>query len=381
MQAPSTGGARRRLADLSRRRFERLARGRRLRRRRSRRFRMLIEVDGVEAHARGRVGRAVGPDRRRGRCIRGPRRPVPDHEPRSRHRGRRPADARHPPRLPPRHRRPPSRCRSASTGVCSSRAWSGWATRYCWSDNLAPRMSRMEDRVRVEVSDHVATVTLARADKHNALDRAMFDAIVAAAEQVARHSGRQGGRAARRRPQLLLGDRRDERVLGGRRPRRRVGGRPHDGSEPLPAHRVRLGHAARAGDRGDPRQLPRRRAPDRARSRHQDRHPRRPPVGDGGQMGPDSRHVDHPDAAAPGRDRRRQGADVHRARVLGGGGARARSGHRGWPTIRWRRRASSPPRSPDGPRTPSGEPSGCSTSRGAGRPRRRSRSRPRSSSS
>jgi enoyl-CoA hydratase/carnithine racemase len=40
-------------------------------------------------------------------------------------------------------------------------------------------------RVRVEVSDHVATVTLSRPEKHNALDGAMFEAIVAAAEQVA----------------------------------------------------------------------------------------------------------------------------------------------------------------------------------------------------
>jgi enoyl-CoA hydratase/carnithine racemase len=42
-----------------------------------------------------------------------------------------------------------------------------------------------EQRVHVEVSDHVATVTLARPDKHNALDIAMFEAIVDAAEQVA----------------------------------------------------------------------------------------------------------------------------------------------------------------------------------------------------
>lgn len=40
------------------------------------------------------------------------------------------------------------------------------------------------ERVRVEVSDHIATVTLARPEKHNALDPAMFDAIVEAAEQV-----------------------------------------------------------------------------------------------------------------------------------------------------------------------------------------------------
>src|SRR5947209_18116164 len=42
-----------------------------------------------------------------------------------------------------------------------------------------------EQRVRVEVSDHVATVTLSRPEKHNALDQAMFEAIVEAAEHVA----------------------------------------------------------------------------------------------------------------------------------------------------------------------------------------------------
>src|SRR5437763_9754749 len=46
-----------------------------------------------------------------------------------------------------------------------------------------------EDRVRVEVSDNVATVALTRPDKHNALDPAMFEAIVEAAEQVAATPG------------------------------------------------------------------------------------------------------------------------------------------------------------------------------------------------
>jgi enoyl-CoA hydratase/carnithine racemase len=46
-----------------------------------------------------------------------------------------------------------------------------------------------EQRVKIEVADHVATVTMARPEKHNALDLAMFDALVAAAEQVAGDRG------------------------------------------------------------------------------------------------------------------------------------------------------------------------------------------------
>jgi enoyl-CoA hydratase/carnithine racemase len=46
-----------------------------------------------------------------------------------------------------------------------------------------------EDRVRIDVQDHVATVTLARPDKHNALDRAMFEAIIAAAERLSSEPG------------------------------------------------------------------------------------------------------------------------------------------------------------------------------------------------
>lgn len=48
------------------------------------------------------------------------------------------------------------------------------------------------ERIRVEIQDHVATVTLARPDKHNALDQRMFAAIVGAAENVA---GQRGVRA------------------------------------------------------------------------------------------------------------------------------------------------------------------------------------------
>jgi enoyl-CoA hydratase/carnithine racemase len=42
----------------------------------------------------------------------------------------------------------------------------------------------VEQRVQVAISEHVATVTLSRPDKHNALDIPMFDGILAAVEQV-----------------------------------------------------------------------------------------------------------------------------------------------------------------------------------------------------
>jgi enoyl-CoA hydratase/carnithine racemase len=45
------------------------------------------------------------------------------------------------------------------------------------------------DRTRIEVEDHVAVVTLTRPEKHNALDRAMFEAIAAAAAEVGSTAG------------------------------------------------------------------------------------------------------------------------------------------------------------------------------------------------
>jgi enoyl-CoA hydratase/carnithine racemase len=46
-----------------------------------------------------------------------------------------------------------------------------------------------EQRVGVVVSDHVATVTLTRAEKHNALDIPMFEQIIAAADGLATSTG------------------------------------------------------------------------------------------------------------------------------------------------------------------------------------------------
>src|SRR6201996_8802441 len=46
-----------------------------------------------------------------------------------------------------------------------------------------------DERVQVTIDDHVAIVTLTRGDKHNALDVAMFEQIIAAGERVADESG------------------------------------------------------------------------------------------------------------------------------------------------------------------------------------------------
>jgi len=46
-----------------------------------------------------------------------------------------------------------------------------------------------EERVRIEIDDHVAVVTLARPEKHNALDLAMFEAIGDVLERLAGERG------------------------------------------------------------------------------------------------------------------------------------------------------------------------------------------------
>lgn len=46
-----------------------------------------------------------------------------------------------------------------------------------------------EDRVRIEIADHVAMVTLTRPDKHNALDLKMFEGIIGAAARVSNEPG------------------------------------------------------------------------------------------------------------------------------------------------------------------------------------------------
>lgn len=46
-----------------------------------------------------------------------------------------------------------------------------------------------EERIRIDVADHVATATMVRSDKHNALDRAMFDALHGAIDRLREEPG------------------------------------------------------------------------------------------------------------------------------------------------------------------------------------------------
>ena len=57
------------------------------------------------------------------------------------------------------------------------------------SDQPAAVAGRAEDRVRIEIADHVAIVTLTRGDKHNALDLPMFDGIIGAAQRLRTEPG------------------------------------------------------------------------------------------------------------------------------------------------------------------------------------------------
>ena len=57
------------------------------------------------------------------------------------------------------------------------------------SDQPAAVAARAEDRVRIEIADYVAIVTLTRPDKHNALDIPMFDGIIGAAQRLRTEPG------------------------------------------------------------------------------------------------------------------------------------------------------------------------------------------------
>ena len=142
----------------------------------------------------------------------------------------------------------------------------------------------MNDRVTVDIQGGVADVRLVRADKMNALDNAMFAALIETGERL---KGETGVRAV-----VLSGEGRafcagldmgnfaamasgDRSAAAARRgalvtPKRTAGG-----VEPGPARGDGLARDPRAGDRGGARRGLRRRLPARARRRHALRRRRR----------------------------------------------------------------------------------------------------------
>ena len=83
-----------------------------------------------------------------------------------------------------------------------------------------------EDRVQVEISDSgVATATMVRADKHNALDQAMFEGLMNAARQLAGDNSVRAVVLHGEGEELLLGPGHCQLHVGARRYRRFVGAR------------------------------------------------------------------------------------------------------------------------------------------------------------
>ena len=62
----------------------------------------------------------------------------------------------------------------------------------------------MEDRVSISIADGIADVRLVRADKMNALDQAMFDALVAATDAWFSYASGNTRRSRGKRPRLLF---------------------------------------------------------------------------------------------------------------------------------------------------------------------------------
>ena len=214
----------------------------------------------------------------------------------------------------------------------------------------------MEDRVSISIADGIADVRLVRADKMNALDQAMFEALVAATERLSKEkavrvvvlsgegrafcAGLDMGRFA------AMKDKGGNGVAGGES--RDLSKRTHGqanfpqqavwGWRQLPVPVIAAIHGCRL----------RRRLSARARRRHPPDGAGCADVDHGNQMGPGARHGGHAD---PGQSRARRHparAHLHRPHLLGAGSAELRPRHPHRATTRaprrWRWRARSPAR-------------------------------------
>ena len=227
----------------------------------------------------------------------------------------------------------------------------------------------MDERVSVTISEGVADVRLVRADKMNALDAAMFEALVATSARLAQRKRPAGGSIVRRGPCVLRRPRhgpfcRDEGE-GRQRDSRRRKARPFS-AHPRPRQfsatgGVGLAAAAGAGDCRDPGRGVRRRLSARARRRHALPRAGRADVDHGNQMGAGARHGGDADPGQPGARRYPARTDLYRADFLGAGGPELRPRHADLRRPARRAPSRSRARSPARARKRSAPPSACST--------------------
>ena len=155
------------------------------------------------------------------------------------------------------------------------------------------KSSSLSERVTIEIADGVAEVTLNRPDKLNALDPAMFEAIIAAGESLSRTAGL--------RAVVLTGAGKgfcaglDKETFASTCGEGRAGPRrSHEtyawDRQRLPAGGLCLAHASRSGHCGDPWGRARRRLSDRPWRRHPLCRAGRAPRDHGNQMGHRPRH-------------------------------------------------------------------------------------------
>ncbi len=225
----------------------------------------------------------------------------------------------------------------------------------------------MEERVSVSISDGVADVRLVRADKMNALDAAMFEALVATTDRLSREKGLRAvvlsgeGRAFCAGLDMgrfaAMKEKGGNGIAGGEK--RDLTARTH-GLANFPQQAVwGWRQLAGAGDRRDPGRGVRRRLPARARRRHAVPCARCADVDHGDQMGAGAGHGGNADPGEPGARRYPARADLYRADLLGAGSAELRPRDADLRRPARRRASRSRARSPARARTRSAPPSAC----------------------
>ena len=179
----------------------------------------------------------------------------------------------------------------------------------------------MEQRVSISISDGIADVRLVRADKMNALDAAMFEALVAATERLAHEKGVRAvvlsgeGRAFCAGLDMgrfaAMKENGGNGVAGGEK--RDLSARTHGLANFPQAGGLGLAAASGACHRRDPGRGVRRRLPARARRRHALPYAGCADVDHGNQMGAGARHGRHADPREPRARRYPARTDLYRA--------------------------------------------------------------------